>query len=367
MLLVFHPNSDVDDPQQGIRLMQEATKLVPEKVSLWKILSQAHYRAGNWKASIDAMEKSVQHRSDRKLNQAERFVMAMARWRLGERDAALTLFNDTAAEMDKSKSQDEKSLLFRQGGGPLGPRRGVEAARRGDESRELKPETSSLSCWTATDASRATEPGTNQDLTTFGNPGCLGLRRRRGSPYFLADSFLQPRRSHRGPKTAPLAAQLVLSFSVSFTPRSEAFSFPPVLELMEERGPVVHLRCQYRQRPRSAGGLPAGQESLRQAIEDANADTGSRRGHDRLQYPRHGRADDSAALGTAGCDTPCRHRRLQPAGLEAERPGHRVTMQSYRSNLMAATPELRAGSGSPVGAARSWVLSSTASSPMGFT
>jgi serine/threonine protein kinase len=113
LLLVLHPNTAVDDPSQAIKLMQAATRLVPEKASLWKVLSQCHYRAGNWKATVEALEQSVQHGSDRKLNEVERFVMAMARWRLGEKDAALALFNDAAAEMDRSKSRDETSLRFR--------------------------------------------------------------------------------------------------------------------------------------------------------------------------------------------------------------------------------------------------------------
>ena len=55
----------------------------------------------------------MQPEGDGKLNPTDRFVMAMAHWRLGEKDAALTLFNDAAAEMDRSKSRDEMSLRFR--------------------------------------------------------------------------------------------------------------------------------------------------------------------------------------------------------------------------------------------------------------
>ena len=113
--------------------MQEATKLVPEKASFWKVLGQSHYRAGNWEATVDAMEKAMQLGNDDKLKPVERFVIAMARWRLGEKDAALNLFNDAAAEMDKSKSRDETSLRFR-----------AEAAallRRSDASKPVDRET----------------------------------------------------------------------------------------------------------------------------------------------------------------------------------------------------------------------------------
>jgi serine/threonine protein kinase len=113
LLLVLHPNTAVDDPQRAIGLMQDAIKLVPEKVSLWKVLGQCHYRAKNWKSYIDVMNMAAQHGSGGKLSPLEKFVMAMAHWRLGERDAALALFNDAEVELDKSGSRDERSLRFR--------------------------------------------------------------------------------------------------------------------------------------------------------------------------------------------------------------------------------------------------------------
>ena len=113
VLLVLNPNTDVDDPQEGVRLMKEATKLMPEKASLWLLLAQCHFRLGNWKACIDAVQTSAQTGGNGKLNPNEKFVMAMAHWRLGERDAGLALFNEAAAEMDKVDPRDEKSVRSR--------------------------------------------------------------------------------------------------------------------------------------------------------------------------------------------------------------------------------------------------------------
>jgi serine/threonine protein kinase len=112
-LLVSHRDSPVYDPAQAARLAREATKLVPEEVQYWKGLGRVHYLTGNWRAFVDAMEAAMQCRDGGKLNPPERFCMAMARWRLGEKDAARTLFNEAAAEMDKSKSRDETSLILR--------------------------------------------------------------------------------------------------------------------------------------------------------------------------------------------------------------------------------------------------------------
>ena len=113
LLLVLHPNTGVDDPQRAIGLIQEAIKLVPERVSLWKLLGYCHYCAGNWQACVDASETAVQLGSDGKLNSAERFAMAIAHWRLGKKDVARTLFNEAATEMDKSKSHDDVALRLR--------------------------------------------------------------------------------------------------------------------------------------------------------------------------------------------------------------------------------------------------------------
>jgi tetratricopeptide (TPR) repeat protein len=113
ILLVARPDTPVYDPPRAARLAQEAIKLVPEKATFWAVLSLAQYRMGNWKASVDAMEKATNRGDGGKLDPTDRLVMAMARWRLGEKDAARTLFNQAAAEMAKNNSPDEVSLRLR--------------------------------------------------------------------------------------------------------------------------------------------------------------------------------------------------------------------------------------------------------------
>ena len=84
------------------------------------------------------MEKSMQPGATASSTRRTGFVMAMARWRLGEKDAALTLFNDAAAEMDKSKSRDEMSLRFcAEAAALLGRSDASKSCRQGDESLEV--------------------------------------------------------------------------------------------------------------------------------------------------------------------------------------------------------------------------------------
>ena len=113
LLLAFRPDLPVYDPARAAGLAREATKLVPEKASSWIVLSLAHYRMGNWKASVDAMERATRLGEGDELDSTDRFVLAMVRWRLGEKDAARALFNHAAAGMAKQEWPDEMNLRLR--------------------------------------------------------------------------------------------------------------------------------------------------------------------------------------------------------------------------------------------------------------
>ncbi len=120
-LLTSDPGAPFYDPQQALKLAQEAIKLTPEKGPRWTTLALAQYRVGDWKASRTAIEEATQ-RKDGKLDPMDQFVLAMARWRLGEKDGARTSFNWAAAEMAKKKSQDEATLRLRaEAAGLIGP------------------------------------------------------------------------------------------------------------------------------------------------------------------------------------------------------------------------------------------------------
>ncbi|MFI5460434.1 MAG: protein kinase [Isosphaerales bacterium] len=112
-LLAYFPGTPVYDPPRAVKLAQEAIKLVPERASYRKTLGKALYRAGNWRASIDAMEEAMHCKDGGKLDPTDRFLMAMAHWRLGEKDTARTQFHEATAEMAKHESQDEVSLRLR--------------------------------------------------------------------------------------------------------------------------------------------------------------------------------------------------------------------------------------------------------------
>ncbi len=56
--LANHPDPKLRDPKRAIEASKEAVEVAPQSVLAWQYLGWVHYRAGNWKASIEALETS---------------------------------------------------------------------------------------------------------------------------------------------------------------------------------------------------------------------------------------------------------------------------------------------------------------------
>ena len=56
--LVKNPDPKLRDPKRAVELAKEAVELTPNSRMAWQNLGWILYRAGNWKASIEALEKS---------------------------------------------------------------------------------------------------------------------------------------------------------------------------------------------------------------------------------------------------------------------------------------------------------------------
>src|SRR5262249_1283124 len=69
------------DAGRAVELATEAVELAPKVADWWSTLGVAHYRAGNWKESRDALQKSMDlgMRGD----SLGGFFLAMAHWQLG--------------------------------------------------------------------------------------------------------------------------------------------------------------------------------------------------------------------------------------------------------------------------------------------
>ena len=56
--LVKNPDPKLRDPERAVAASQEAVELTPQATQAWQNLGWVQYRAGNWKASIEALETS---------------------------------------------------------------------------------------------------------------------------------------------------------------------------------------------------------------------------------------------------------------------------------------------------------------------
>jgi tetratricopeptide (TPR) repeat protein/serine/threonine protein kinase len=99
------------NPARAVEMAKKATELVPQEGTNWNTLGAAQYRAGDWKAAIAALEKSMDLRKGG--DSFDWFFLAMARWQLGDKEKARTWFDKAVQWMDKNQPADEELGRFR--------------------------------------------------------------------------------------------------------------------------------------------------------------------------------------------------------------------------------------------------------------
>src|SRR5205814_1851619 len=99
------------DPGQAVQLAQRAVELAPQEGGYRNTLGAAAYRAGQWRAAIDALNESMKRREGG--DSTDWFFLAMARWQLGEKEQAVKWFDKAVAWMDKNDPKGDDLLRFR--------------------------------------------------------------------------------------------------------------------------------------------------------------------------------------------------------------------------------------------------------------
>jgi len=94
---------------EAVAEYQEAAALVPNNAVFWNTLGTAHYRAGNWKAAVLALEKSRQLNVHYGKDSVILFFLSMAHGRLNEKERART-FYDQAAQWRMGIGSTEEEL-----------------------------------------------------------------------------------------------------------------------------------------------------------------------------------------------------------------------------------------------------------------
>src|SRR5262249_29536698 len=82
-------------------------KLAPKEGNYWNTLGVAHYRAGHWKDAIEPLTKSMELMKGQ-MESFDTFFLAMANWRIDEKEKARQWYDRAVLWMDQNKQILEK-------------------------------------------------------------------------------------------------------------------------------------------------------------------------------------------------------------------------------------------------------------------
>jgi tetratricopeptide (TPR) repeat protein/serine/threonine protein kinase len=100
-LLATCPEPKLRDPGRAVKLAQKATALAPTDGLKWTTLGVAHYRAGDWRAALAALEKGTQLRKGN--SGYEWFFLAMAHRQLGNTALARACYDRAVQWLEKNR------------------------------------------------------------------------------------------------------------------------------------------------------------------------------------------------------------------------------------------------------------------------
>jgi serine/threonine protein kinase/tetratricopeptide (TPR) repeat protein len=90
------------NPAEALKLAKQAVQRQPQQGAFWQTLGAAHYRAGDWKAAIEALEMSNALLGGNDLR-SNTFLLAMAHGQLNQKDLARTWYEKGVQSMEKRK------------------------------------------------------------------------------------------------------------------------------------------------------------------------------------------------------------------------------------------------------------------------
>lgn len=96
------------DASHAVTLAKKAVELAPSEWTYVNTLGVAHYRTGDWKAAIAALEKSMKLRKGG--GSSDWFFLAMAHWQLGNKQDARQWYDKAVDRMAKKNAKDEQML-----------------------------------------------------------------------------------------------------------------------------------------------------------------------------------------------------------------------------------------------------------------
>ena len=109
-MLVAHAETTAEQTAQALVWAKNAVELAPMEGTYWNTLGAAHYRAGEFPAAIQALEKSMELAKGG--NSFDWFFLAMAHWQLGHSDNARKWLAKAIEWMQKHRPKDDELRRF---------------------------------------------------------------------------------------------------------------------------------------------------------------------------------------------------------------------------------------------------------------
>jgi tetratricopeptide (TPR) repeat protein len=110
-LLATWADPRLHEPSEAVALARKAVELEPKQGMWWNTLGAAQYRAGDWAAAIEDLNKAIELRNGG--DSFDWFFLAMAHWRLGHTEDARKWYDRAAGWMDRHASKDPELRRFR--------------------------------------------------------------------------------------------------------------------------------------------------------------------------------------------------------------------------------------------------------------
>jgi serine/threonine protein kinase/Flp pilus assembly protein TadD len=110
--LATAPDPKDRDGRRAVGLAKELVEHYPKDDTAWNTLGVASYRAGDWKDAIAALEKSEALAPGKALAYNAVFL-AMAHWKLGEKEKSRKWYDRAVGWMEKNRPKDPEISQFR--------------------------------------------------------------------------------------------------------------------------------------------------------------------------------------------------------------------------------------------------------------
>jgi WD40 repeat protein/tetratricopeptide (TPR) repeat protein len=101
-ILATSSDPKVRNPAEAIESGKRAVELAPTNGTFWNTLGTAQYRAGDWRAAVEALETARELSGER--NSPDLFILAMAYWRSGDKEKARREYEQAVQELERNPS-----------------------------------------------------------------------------------------------------------------------------------------------------------------------------------------------------------------------------------------------------------------------